>query len=655
MKDKKRVIYLALFTFALFSLLIVQYFKIQIIEGEKWESIALSQHHLIVKQPFRRGAFFSNTSLKKGHPEIVQPLVFDVTKFHLYIDPMMFAGTTKEEVAASLIRLAHIEKEKEEETKAAFHKTCHSRKVAMWLDKQTKEVIELWWYPYAKTHKIPKNAIYFVTDYKRSYPYGKLLGQVLHTIRDDKEELTKQGIPTGGLEAEFNDYLKGVEGKRCLLRSPLKVLETEKIVKAPEDGCDITLTINHTLQAIAEEELEKGVKAATAKGGWAVILDPVTGEIYALAQYPFFEPAHYREYFNDPEKLVHTKSRSITDAFELGSIMKPITLAVCLKANRALKQQGEAPLFLPEEKIQTTQSIFPGRARKPLKDLTLHRWLNMYMALQKSSNVYMAILADRLVNRLGNEWYLNTLKETFGFGEKTHIELPGEGKGFLPAIGKTYPNGTIQWSLSTPYSLCMGYNLLATSIQMLRAYAVIANGGFLIEPTLVKKISKKESKRKKAFKRVMEFEDTREIIKAMKYVTKPGGTSMLGEIYGFTEAGKSATAEKIVDGNYSNVHISSFIGFCPANLRTPPRFVLIVTMDEPAAFIRKNGKKNHHGGTCAAPVFAEIAKRTLEYLGESPDDPHGYPSQDPRYDSEKADWILEAKALKELYDQWNGA
>ena len=137
----------------------------------------------------------------------------------------------------------------------------------------------------------------------------------------------------------------------------------------------------------------------------------------------------------------------------------------------------------------------------------------------------------------------------------------------------------------------------------------------------------------------------------MKYITKPGGTAPKADIWGYTEAGKTATSEKIVDGTYSKRdHISTFIGFAPLS---NPRFVLMIAIDEPEFKFIPGMGKNQHGGNCAAPAFREIGLRTLQYLGVEPDDPYGYPAGDPRRDADKADWMKEIKALKELYSQWN--
>ncbi|MCB1180858.1 MAG: penicillin-binding protein 2 [Chlamydiia bacterium] len=658
-KEKKKIIAIALLMFSLFSLLVVKYFKIQVVEWAHWQAIANNQQTLVIKEPFRRGSFYSNVSLKKGHPEKEQPFVIDVTKFHLFIDPLSLPETIQQEVAARLAELSGIEEKAQ--FFSHFSKKSRCRKVASWLSRETKQQIENWWYPYARNNNIPSNAIFFRADYHRSYPFGSLLGQVLHTIREAKEETTRQALPTGGLEAYFNSLLQGREGKRRIVRSPRNSLATDEQIEPPENGADIFLTINHYIQAIAEEELEKGVIAAEAKGGWVVMMDPYSGEILALAQYPPFDPSRYKEYFNDPIKVEHAQLKPVTNAYELGSIMKPITLAICLKGNQELVSKGEAPLFHPEEKIPTIQEIFPGRASKPLRDVSRSDYLNMYMAIQKSSNIYMATLIDRLINYLGSNWYRETLEDTFGFSQKMKLELPGVAKGFLPTPGKKYPNGTPEWSLPTPYSLAIGYNMLATSIQMVRAYAVLANGGYLVDPTLIRKIIKEgkvllDQTECKEFPKVLDTNITQTVIQAMKYTTKLGGTGKLADLYGYTEAGKSGTAEKIENGVYSREkYISSFIGIAPANsdptIKT--RFILLVSIEEPAPICLAGGGRNYHGGRCAAPVFQKIGRRTLEYLGVTPDDPHGYPPGDPRFDPDRADWLEEVRGLKHLYEEWN--
>lgn len=657
-QERKRVLWIALGIFFLFSLLIAHFFMIQIIEGKKWSEKGAKQHYFIVKEPFKRGVFFSNTSLKKGHPSSELPFVVDVPKFHLYIDPKTIPNENKQEIADNLLVYLDLPVEEKLQFHAQFQKKSRSRKLAMWLDKESHHQILKWWNGYARARKIPRNALFFVQDYQRSYPFGKLLGQVLHTIQNNKDEATHQAVPTGGLELYFNQYLMGKQGKRRLMRSPRNSFEMGDVISTPENGADIYLTINHYLQAIAEEELEKGVKKCKAKCGWAVMMDPYTGEILALAQYPFFHPGQYQFFFNDPQLIENTKVKAITDANEPGSVFKPFTIALALKANQELERKGEKPLFSIDEKIATGNGHFPGRS-KPITDTSYHAYLNMDMGMQKSSNIYMGRLAERMINRLGKEWYRQRLQEYFGMGQKTNIELPAESPGVLPKPGRFHPNGREEWSVPTPFSLAMGYNLQATSLQVVRAYAVLANGGILVEPTLVRKIVKNGQiildnttpERLQRFPRVLEPEIIQRVVQAMRYVTKPGGTAIRADVPGYTEVGKTSTPKKIVNGIYSEtLYCPLFSGFTPLN---HPAFVLSVTMDEPEYGYIPGVGKNHNGGNCTANVFREIAKRSLEYLGIPPDDPYGYPYGDPRRNVEKADWMKETRLLQEIYDTWN--
>mgnify|MGYP000747604487 CR=1 FL=1 len=659
-QDRKRLIALGIFLFTLFSILILAFYKIQILEGEKWTNEANKQHYFIINEPFMRGTFISNSSIKLGHPEAPQSFVIDIQKFHLHTDPQSIPSKHRKPIADALHAILNVDVDI---LLQQFLYKSRSRKLAMWLDAEIKDSIMQWWLPYARQHKIPRNALFFVSDYQRSYPFGKLLGQVLHTIQKAKDEKTLQAIPTGGLELYFNSFLKGKLGKRRLMRSPRNSLETGEIISQPKNGAEIHLTINHCLQAIAEEEIAKGVQKCKAKSGWAVMMNPKTGEILALAQYPFFYPPDYQSYFNDPQLVENAKVKAITDANEPGSVMKPLTLTVALLANEVLLQRNEKPLFSPDEMVPTSNTHFTGRS-KPLKDLHPHYYLNMDMALQKSSNIYMARLAEKIVQRLGADWYRKTLQETFGMGHKTGIELPSESQGVLPMPGRKHPNGKPEWSASTPYSLAMGHNIQANTLQLLRAYALFINGGYLVKPTLIRKILRPladgrqeilrdntTTERVKKFPKVLSDEIAERVRLAMKFTTKTGGSAKNAEVWGYTEAGKTGTGDKVIDGKYCPQKVcSTFIGIVPLS---EPSFVLAVVMDEPEYGFLPGIGRLHHGGTCAAPVFREIAKRSLEYLGIAPDDPYGYPSGDPRYNQDKADWIPETRRLKEMYETWN--
>jgi cell division protein FtsI (penicillin-binding protein 3) len=629
--DRGRVVVVALATFFLFSLLIVQFYRVQIVQHQKWADRAQNQHTFTLVEPFIRGRFFSNTTLQPGVAEKEQPLVMDIQMFHLFADPMNIPEERRLEVAEALS--ATIDEATEQVFEELGHSRSRSRKLAMWLSRETKQKILAWWTPYARSHRIPRNALFFQKDYRRSYPFGKLLGQVLHTIQDNKDASTKQAVPTGGLEASFHHLLRGKLGKRRLLRSPRNAMETGEVVDEPEDGADIYLTINHYLQAVMEEELARGVLKARAKGGWAVMMEPNTGEIYALAQYPFFDPARYRDYFNDPDLIEHARVKAVTDAYEPGSVMKPIGLALALEAN-----SGGARVFDPNEKIASADGRFPGRSRA-ISDVRVHKFLNMDLGLQKSSNIYVGRVADKVIRAKGDRWYRAQLHDRFGLGQKTGIELPIESAGMLPTPGKMYANGRSEWSKPTPYSLAMGYNLQVNSLQMLRAWAVLANGGYLVEPTLVRRVVKNGEVLPRdvaSRKKVLDDEVVEKLLRSMRFVTQTTGSGRRANIPGYTEIGKTATSKKLENGVYSSSkYLAAFVGYAPAE---DPRFVLLIALDEPDASI----PNNYYGGVVAAPVFRAIGKRALEFLGVAPDDPDG------------TYWAEESAALAAKYDEWNG-
>lgn len=658
--DRKRLLWIGIFQVFLFCALIAQFYNIQILQGDKWTKKGQAQHRKAIEEPFKRGSFFSNTSLRKGHREYLQPLVIDVPKFHLYIDPKSIPDSVKPQIMDEIDKLITLKAKEKKRLRYNFYKKSRSRKIASFIDGEEKNKIKFFWKAFAKEHKIAKNALFFFQDYKRSYPFGSLFGQALHTVRDEKDPITKQSIPTGGLEKHFDSYLKGSLGKRVVERSVKNSLDEGLIVIKPEDGADIHLTIDHYLQAIVEDELKKGIEASGAKGGWAVMMDPHTGFIYALADYPFFKPSEYKSYFNDMEKKQLTKARAVTDSFEPGSIFKPIILALALQASCELNEQGQMPLFYPEEKIDTHNGVFAKGYR--LKDRTIHPYLNMYMAMKISGNIYMGKIVERMIEKKGDLWLKNNLENLFGFGKKTGIELPAESKGQVPTPGKLHPNGRLEWSELTPYALSIGHNVLVNSVQILCAFGSIANGGYRVKPTLVRKITKKmdqeveilldntDKKRDNQRIRILDPYVVDEIKKGLKYVTK-GGSGKRADVFGYTEAGKSGTSEKIVNGRYSNKkYISSFVGFAPAD---DPSFVLIVSVDEPEPVYRVGVGKNYLGGVCAAPIFGKMAKRALEYLGVAPDDPYGYPYGDPRRDLSKADWADEVEKLNKLYNEWH--
>ncbi|GAB5411219.1 MAG: penicillin-binding protein 2 [Chlamydiales bacterium] len=619
-----------------FSLLVVRFFQIQIVEGEKWTRLAKSQHQLRVTIPAKRGRFFAK-SRKVGHPNEEIPLVVDVEKFHFYVDPLAIPSGFCEEIARNIAQNLEYDRIGEERILHELTKPSRSRKIEAFLPIEKRDRVRDWWKGFARANRLPRNALFFIEDRERSYPYGKLMGQILHTVTRGVDEK----LPTGGLELYFDKLLKGKDGSRLLLRSPRHAMESGIVFEEAKNGQDIHLTIDPYIQAIAEDEVEKAVKKTRAKSGWALMMDPHTGEIMAYAQYPFFYPSNYNKFFNDDEMMEATRLHAFSDSFEPGSTMKAISSSIMLFANEEVKARGQKPIFDPQEMIPCDRRYFKGRS-KPLTDVRTHRFLNLDMAIQKSSNVYLGQIVERIIDRLGPEWLRDQMIDRFGLGQKSGIELPSESPGFVPRPGRLYPSGRMEWSAPTPYSLMMGYNLTTTGIQMVRAFSMIVNGGKLVKPTLVQA---QEPVQK------IPYEICQRLKQSLRFVTKPGGSGTRADIHGYTEMGKSSTTEKLKGGKYSKrVHMATFLGCAPA---TNPRFVLMVSIDEPEYRFIPGYGMTHYGGKSAAPVFSKIGLRTLKYLGVAPDDPTGYPRGDPRSDLSTASWMREAKELKELYDAYN--
>jgi cell division protein FtsI (penicillin-binding protein 3) len=663
LSKKRRIFLLSLaggITFLCFFVLVLQFFKIQVKEHALWKKRAEGQHYFLIREPFRRGTFYANTSLQ---PDARQKIAFaiDVPLYHLYADSKSIPQKFRAEIRDHIIKLLNPPLKEALKIGEELARKSRSRRIISWLSEPQKQHFMSWWRPYAKSHKLASNALFFVSDFKRMHPMGRLLGQVLHTIQERRDYSTGKAIPTGGLEASCNRVLEGSMGLRRLMRSPHNSLETGEVLQKPVNGADVELTINHCLQAIVEEELEKGVKFHQAKGGIAVMVDPHNGHILALAQYPFFFPDQYQQYFNSPEAIEHSKIKALVDAHEPGSPIKALTVSLALKANRELQAQGKAPIFHPLEKIATSKGSFAGRS-KPIQDVHTYSFLNMYMGVQQSSNIYMATIADRVVKAMGESWYRQGLA-SFGLGSKTGIELVGESSGMLPEPKKVNSAGKLEWSKGTPYTLSMGYNLQATALQMARAYCVFANGGVLPELTLVRKVIRTTQDgsvvevdhttdaRIQSFPRVLHPDDVKEVVSALRFVTQTGGSATKADIFGYTEAGKTGTTHKVVGGQYSSTcRYASFVGFAPA---TNPVFVVFVGLDEPKYGYIPGIGLNHRGGQSAAPTFREIGTRALEFLGIPMDDPFGFPSNDPRGDAQKRAWSKEVTALNGLRQKWD--
>lgn len=417
----------------------------------------------------------------------------------------------------------------------------------------------------------------FIAETKRYYPKRKLAASTLGFVGLDNQGLA-------GIEHFHHAVLKGRVQRTVLEKDARgRFLWTTANAQDLNPGKqDVVLALDEVIQFIAERELNRQVKEYRAKSGLAIVMDPFSGAVYAMASAPEFNPNNYAAY---PPHI--WRNDAVASAFEPGSIFKPIVAAASLEEGLA----GPDDIFFCEN-----GSYQIGKSR--ISEASNHQfgWLTLRSIIAKSSNIG----AIKIAQRLGNRRFYDYIRK-FGFGRRLGVDLPGEASGTLRSIR--------QWSGLSLASISFGHEISVTPIQMVSAIAAIANGGVLIRPRLTQAILKNgvldRTFEPEALQTVLSEETSRQMINILKSVVKTG-TGAKAAIPGFEVAGKTGTAQKIdpKTQTYSKTkYLASFVGFVPADA---PRLVILVMIDEP--------QKTYWGGEVAAPVFQRIARKTLRYL-----------------------------------------
>ena len=414
----------------------------------------------------------------------------------------------------------------------------------------------------------------------RHYPQGQLAGQVIGFVGRDSEGLE-------GLELKYNDYIRGEAGSSVTERDALGrrvLIQGVEGLQIPP-GSDIHLTLDTAIQHIAEKELEASILKYRAKAGVAIIVDPFTGEVLALANYPSFDPNLYNKQSADQRR-----NRAVADSYEPGSTFKTILAAAALEEDVV----GKEDLFYCE------MGKYPY-AGKIIHDTHPYGWLSFSKILQVSSNIGFTKVAEKLKK----DRYFKYI-EKFGFGRSTGIDVPGEVPGLLRKAES--------WSAIDLATHAFGQGISATPMQMVMAYAAIANGGFLMRPYVTQRVVSPQGEvvlenQPHVVRRVVSEKTAKQLASMLSQVTTEGGTGAMANIEGFEVAGKTGTAQKAdpVHGGYSNKRVGSFVGFVPAN---NPRLVALVLIDEPEGSV--------YGGVVAAPVFRNIAQGALRRMMVAP-------------------------------------
>jgi cell division protein FtsI (penicillin-binding protein 3) len=415
----------------------------------------------------------------------------------------------------------------------------------------------------------------FVPEEQRVYPQGRVAAQVLGFAGTDNRGLA-------GLELALDGTLRGRAGKETVVRDPsgraIEVLSS----KAAEPGRDVYLTLDHTLQANAEAVLHATVQKWRAKAASAVVLNPRTGGILAMAVEHGYDANRFPEVSRDQQR-----NRAVTDTYEPGSTFKVVTVSAAL-SERLVNPQSA--FTLPYE-IHVADRIIHDAHPRGTERMTVDE------IISRSSNVGTITLAQLLGESRLSKWI-----ERFGFGRKTGIDYPGETRGIVPKLE--------DWSGSTIGTMPIGHGVAVTPVPMAAAYAAVANNGVWLEPHLVDRVGADQRPAVPA-RRILTRGVARQVMAMMRDVVIEG-TGTAAALPGYQVAGKTGTAAKPdPDGGYSTSrYVASFVGVVPA---TNPRLVVLVTVDEPGSAI--------WGGVVAAPAFAEIARFGLQYLEIPPDAP----------------------------------
>jgi len=436
-------------------------------------------------------------------------------------------------------------------------------KTFVWLKRQVDEPVA------QQIAALNIKGIYQRKEYKRKYPEGEAAAHVVGfaNVENHGQE---------GVELAFDKSLAGRPGSRRVIKDRLgRVVEDVGEQVPPVDGRDIQLSIDSKVQFFAYQKLKSAVLENKAKAGSVVVLDSVTGEVLALANYPSYVP-------DKRQNLTGAQLRNIalTDVFEPGSTMKPFTIGLALETGRVK----------PSTQIQTA----PGKIQitgSTISDSHPHGVLTVEEVIQKSSNVGTVKLAMQMQPR--EMWEIFSAA---GFGQKPQLSFPGVVSGRL----RPYKS----WRPIEQATMSYGYGLSASLFQMARSYTVFAHDGQIIPATILK------SNEPVVGVQVLSSQTAAQVRKMLQMAAGPGGTGQKAQTIGYSVGGKSGTAHKQIGRSYaSNKYRAWFTGMAPID---KPRIIVAVMIDEPSA-------GQYYGGAVAAPVFSEVVQQTLRMMGVQPD------------------------------------
>ena len=543
-----------------FAVIVVRLIQIQILESPKYKKIARQQYESDFVLPAARGNIYDRNGNVLASNTMFVSLAADPKSVHENTSKiaMVFSHAFGKPQRYYLDRLA-------------------SDKRFVWLERQVRPERA------QAIHPESFAGIMLLNEPKRLYHYDGIAGALLGFANVDNTGLS-------GIELQCEKELRGTDGSMTMQKDGLgrTSAAVDYIREEPLNGNNVSLSIDLLYQSVAEEKLRKGVERTKAEGGIVVMLNPKTGEILAVAQYPGVNP-------NSPTEgaAQYLKLRAFTDMFEPGSVFKIVTASAAL----------EGHIVTPTQKFYAEHGEYrislPGGKMRVIKDTHPHETISFQEAMEVSSNIVMAKVSDLL----GAE-RLYMCARNFGFGIETSIEYPGEVKGELKR-----PN---QWSGTTLNTMAYGYEVGATPLQIALAYGAVANHGILMKPLLVKKITSSSGtvlreQKLQAIRQVIQPQTASTLTEFFEGVVLRG-TGMPARIEGVRIAGKTGTSRRYIDGAYqTGNYTATFIGFFPIE---DPQVVCLVMLDNPKA-------GGYTGGTTSAPIFREIAQQIIS-TGRAP-------------------------------------
>ena len=539
-----------IFMLGMFLILFAQAFKLAAFEKDKLQKESRQrQHRTLDLFPYRGKILDRNGSLLAESTPVYSIMADAALVSFKDKDPILQVKLSKQKQ-----QLAHLLKLSTKELDKNL-KDRHKRNISLrrHISPDTKiKILGL------KIKGISANKVY-----KRFYPEN---GPVAHVVGFTGSD----GVGQEGIEMLMNKILAGEKGKIInLIDKNRRVIGEFQSIKLPKDGVDIKLTIDLRLQNEAYNALQKAVDKYEAISGSAVLLDAKTGEVLAMTNYPSFNPNGYNKVGD------FIKNRAVTDVFEPGSTMKPISLAAAL----------ERKAVTINTLIDTGKGAYRYQG-KFIRDTHAHGEIAVKDVIKVSSNIGSAKISEKVSSN-----NLAAMYRKFGYGIKTGINFPGEVSGTL----KKHTT----WKKIDHSRASYGYGMNSTLIQTAQAYTVFANDGKLKPISLIKDDDLKISKR------VLSPKTTKAILTILESVTDDEGTGSKARVYGYRVAGKTGTTRKYIDGEYvKNKYIGTFVGLGPVS---NPRFVMAIMIDEPLK------KKGYYGGTLAGPVFSRVMSKAFEW------------------------------------------